>query len=210
MLFENAYDIPPLEVWVSGTPEWMGNDAYAIEAKSENPSTQGQLQEMLQTLLKDRFKLQFHRESREVAGFALIAARNGPKLTEGTGQLEPTRFGVSMSNPSGSMQTTITAVNCDLAQLARALPNYSDQKPVLDRTGLQGHYNFTLGPFTRSDDPNSLGPSIFAVIQEQLGLKLESQKIPIQVYVIDHVSADARLAVDSDNSRTTDLFGVIR
>jgi uncharacterized protein (TIGR03435 family) len=180
----------PWDISISGRPDWMDSDAYAIEAKAESPSTSQQLREMVRTLLADRFKLQFHRETRQADGFVLVVAKNGPKLKESSGQEEPTGLRTYMSNESGSLQTTITAENYDFAKFAQALSSYAN-RPVLDRTGLQGKYNFTLGPFVGLDNPNSSGPSIVTVVQEQLGLRLESQKIPILVYVIDHVEKPA-------------------
>jgi hypothetical protein len=124
-------------------------------------ATPEQLSLMLQNLLADRFKLKFHRETREVPGYALVVAKNGPKLKE---------------NKNANLNT-IMAQKTSMSQLANTLTNLPDNVPVVDKTGLLGFYDFTL-----TWEP---GESVSAVLQEQLGLKLESQKVPVDFYVID-------------------------
>jgi len=184
MLFSYAHDEARE---ISGGPEWMESEAYAIDAKAESPATRQQLREMIRTLLAERFKLQFHRETRQADGFVLTVAKNGPKLKEATGQEEPP-FGLrtSLNMEAGTLQTKITAVNYDFAEFVAALSSYVE-RPIQNLAGLRGKYNFTLGPFVRLDTPNASGVSILTVVQEQLGLRLESQKVPILVYVIDHL-----------------------
>jgi uncharacterized protein (TIGR03435 family) len=192
MLLSNAYEIPLAhsEVLISGNPAWMDSDAYAIEARAENPSTHRQLQEMLRTLLADRFKLRFHRETRQTDGFVLAVAKDGPKLKAASGQNEQPKLSTFMIGGADGVQTTLTGVNYAFEDFVTALSFYSN-RPISDRTDLHGRYSFTLGPFVRSDAPNSSGPSIVAILREQLGLRLDSQKIPIEVFVIDYVEKPA-------------------
>jgi uncharacterized protein (TIGR03435 family) len=187
MLLVKAYDIPePPGVGISGGPSWIDSDAYAIEAKAEKPSTNRQLKEMLRSLLVDRFKLHFHRETRQMDGYMLSVAPSGARLKATSGQDEPPKLSSSMLGGPDGVQTTITAANYAFADFVEYLSSYSG-RPISDRTELHGNYSFTLGPFVRVGTLNSSGPSLAAALQEQLGLRLDSQKIPVQVFVIDSV-----------------------
>jgi uncharacterized protein (TIGR03435 family) len=139
---------------------------------------------MLQTLLKDRFQLQFHRETKELPVYALVAAKSGPKLHKA----EPDR-NTSMKGENGSFVFHGTS----MPQFAEDLSTLSQvDRPVLDRTGIPGVFAFNL-KFGESNDEIKRaliagdGALIFMLIQEQLGLKLEARKGPIEMLVIDHV-----------------------
>lgn len=182
---------------VLGGPNWLASETFDIEGKAEHPesATEAQLLAMVKGLLEDRFKLQFHRETREADGFALVVARNGPKLQRSAGN-EPNGGLTRMAGQA------LTGRNATMEALTRTLAG-SLGRPIVDRTGLAGGYNFTLtwtpgegegGGFLANlppeiraklaqADPN--GPSIFTALQEQLGLRLESAKIPGEVIVID-------------------------
>jgi uncharacterized protein (TIGR03435 family) len=144
---------------------------------------------MLQTLLSERFKLVFHREQRPIPGYRLVLAKSGLKAQVSA----PDRGSVGHSQ-----RGHIEAEGCTLAQLALKLAEALKQ-PVLDATGIAGRFDLKL-EWTPDDlqakppsaDQRPLGapepgtgPSIFAALQEQLGLKLESSKIPAEVLVID-------------------------
>jgi uncharacterized protein (TIGR03435 family) len=188
MLLESAWSVPAyMDFAISGTPSWFKTERFAIEAKAENPATERELQEMLQNLLAERFKLQFHYEQREVDGLALVVAKGGQKLQHATGQED--HPGMSMRagvEPDGrGVQETWTATNIPLAELVRSLlPTV--KKPVTDETHLSGNFNFTLGPYSLTGGPDSTAATIFTAIQD-LGLRLESRKVPIQLFVIDHL-----------------------
>ncbi len=167
---------------------------------------------MLQALLANRFQLVVHRETKELPGYALVIAKNGSKLHDAKpGDTYPN----GIKGPDGQPGTglmimggnggPVTGQGISIENLARLLSQQLG-RTVLDETGLTGNYDFTLqwtpddraGPMSaatqgggsRSDDappPDSSGPSIFTAIQEQLGLKLESRKIPVEMLVIDHV-----------------------
>jgi uncharacterized protein (TIGR03435 family) len=174
----------------------------------------GQLNFMLQELLEDRFKLRAHRETRELPIYALTLARNDKRLGAGLrpsavdcaamrgrgGRMGPPPPG---ERPPCGMRVApnqIVAGGVTLAQLTTMLSQFT-QRIVIDRTGLTGTFDidltFTLdgvpnapppppgGPPPPSADPN--GPSLFTALQEQLGLKLESERAPVEVLVIDHV-----------------------
>jgi uncharacterized protein (TIGR03435 family) len=174
-----AYRIGPNEI--VGGPDWLDEDRFDILAKAEQ-STNGDavLMDMLQTLLADRFKLKLHRETRTMTAYVLEVGKNGPKL-------EKAENGEASTNSSNSNgRASIEARASSMDRLARTLARSVDL-PVVNRTGLDGNFNFKLQwtpqqsqPSNRPDDV-----SIFTAIQEQLGLRLRSEKVPVEVLVID-------------------------
>jgi uncharacterized protein (TIGR03435 family) len=134
---------------------------------------------MLQTLLTDRFKLTVHRQTKQLPVYALVVARNGPRLREAPPDEEP-----SFRRTPGH----IVAKNEPLSALIQAVrgdffaPGLLD-RPVIDMTGLKGHYDFTLD-WAQYDTDN--GPSFFTALQEQLGLRLAVQNGAVEILVIDH------------------------
>jgi bla regulator protein blaR1 len=212
MLIRFAYNIDDAQI--SGGPSWLDSDRYDIVAKGEGNATTDQLRQMLQSLLADRFQLKFHHDSKELPVYALLAARNGPKLKPaaedapvvGARGAAVGGRGAIMMMRGGAM--TQIAGNMSMDQLSQALANLLGRK-VVNKTGLDGFYEIKLewtpqpgeGPVMmmpgmppgggdRGDrgappaaDPS--GSSIFSAVQEQLGLRLESQKGPIDVIVID-------------------------
>jgi len=166
---------------ILGGPDWMDSQHYDLNAKVEGDArvTRQQLQPMLQTLLKERIHLAVHSERRTVSGYALVIAKGGSKLKANTGA------------PFGGMSLgfEFKFQNAPAAQLA-TLVESAVQQPVVDKTGLTGNYDFDL-MFTRDDHPDDMPHpdrgSIFVALQEQLGLKLEPEKVPVDYLVIDHV-----------------------
>jgi uncharacterized protein (TIGR03435 family) len=132
---------------------------------------------MLQTLLEDRFSLKFQRENRNVPGFALVTAKNGTRLVASTSEDEVLTFG-SFLKPVPGQPITINARKYSLAMLAMLLSQISPD-PVIDKTGLKGNWDFKLS----FDESN--GPSLVTALQEQLGLTLESQKVPVSDFVFE-------------------------
>jgi uncharacterized protein (TIGR03435 family) len=190
-----AYEIPLLK-WderILGGPDWIG-DKYRIDAVAPNPGsvTEAELHRMLKSMLADRFKLRIHTETRALSGYALLVAKNGPKLGPATSD-DPKQSGM----PGRPGQ--IISFNMPFSVLAGALSSTLGQ-PVVDETGLAGRFNYKLDwtpdpsdkalrdappEFLRqlAIDPN--GPSIFTALQEQLGLRLEARKVPTEVLMID-------------------------
>jgi uncharacterized protein (TIGR03435 family) len=196
---------------IAGGPDWIKSDGFDITAKTESNSPQevtGASKQMIRSLLEDRFALKAHMETRQLPVYALVMARTdgklGPQLRQsvldcagrgatvrlGTSQpAAPTacgmRFGTGSFSAGGiTMTSLVTALNVD--------------RLVLDRSGLTGSFDVelqwtverSLGGAT--DSATNAGappdaPSIFTAVQEQLGLKLESTKAPVDVLVIDHV-----------------------
>jgi uncharacterized protein (TIGR03435 family) len=163
---------------IKGGPEWVwGDDRFNVEAKAEDPkATEEQLLQMLQALLIERFSLKFHRETKEVQGYALVVAKNGPKLKDAKDTTVNASFSPTFK-PMPGQSNTLTARCYSMIRLADLLTVFWN--PVMDKTGLTGDYDFRL---TWNDTD---GPSVFSAVQEQLGLKLEPQKVPLSYLIID-------------------------
>jgi uncharacterized protein (TIGR03435 family) len=173
ILIEAAYSIQDYQT--SGAPDWLANDKFDIAATAGHDVTRDELRLMLRALLADRFKPAAHQESKETTVYASVVAKNGPKL-EASKERQPSGI------RSGA--TEMTGMYATMAQLAEMLGRLFG-RPVLDRTELQGNFDFKL-EWTRDDRPvvpgevgnssEASGASIFTALQEQLGLKLESVK----------------------------------
>jgi len=213
-LIRFAYDVQDFQI--SAGPGWIKSDRYDIQAKAENAADSQtvpddprkltddqrktmneQMRERMRTLLSDRFQLQIHKETKEAPVYALVVAKGGPKLKENPGTAGG-RQGIGM-RPGGQANGTAAP----LALLANLLSNVLS-RPVIDRTGLTGKYDFELkwtpdagqeiGPpgglppgVVPPPPPDPNGPTIFTALQEQLGLRLESAKGPMEMIVVDRV-----------------------
>jgi len=191
-------------------PDGMGTEKYNIDARVPPGATRAQFRLMLQNLLAERFKLQVHRESKEVLQYSLTVSRNGPKLKPHVEAPPPTdanqpppgvqgppktdssgypilRRGMGMAIMNGKAR-----YQADGGELARLVGLLTGQlgAPVKDDTGLQGKYDIALSWLASAPgaEPDSdAGPDLFAAVEEQLGLKLERKKGPVEMLVIDHV-----------------------
>jgi uncharacterized protein (TIGR03435 family) len=212
-LIQNAYGV--MDFQVLGAPDWLSSERYVIDAKMD-AATMDALQklsredkavarrQMLQALLADRLKLKIHRETKEAPVFFLVIAKTGSKLQQAKpgdtyGSEIPGRgrtMGQGMSTSSGRFFSIITAHGIPISTLIPSLARPLG-RPVFDRTGLTGNFDFTLQFATERPGPDdtlngqpmagSDLPFLFEAIQQQLGLKLESGKGPVEVIVIDHV-----------------------
>jgi uncharacterized protein (TIGR03435 family) len=177
-LIMRAYGV--LDFQIAG-PDWMANVRFDIAAKyPPGDLTREQRNMMLQTLLAERFHLVIHRETKEMPAYALVVAKNGPKLAASE------KPGDSTSTGRGRLQDTAVSMAGLANQLAEQLVH-----PVVDKTGLTGAYTLKL-EWTPDDQPAgagepAAGPSIFTALQEQLGLKLQTQKLPVEMIVVDSV-----------------------
>jgi uncharacterized protein (TIGR03435 family) len=127
----------------------------------------------------DRFSLKY-RQTVERPGFALIAGKNGPKLHPAKGEDETTTFGgESPGKPMPGRPVLLNARRYSMARLAEMLGLVGGHGPVVDQTGIDGVYDFTLS----WDEEN--GPTLMTAVQEQLGLKLQSQKVPVSLLVVE-------------------------
>jgi uncharacterized protein (TIGR03435 family) len=176
-LIFNAYGVKDYEV--TG-PDWLNTELYDIAASVPTDTAGDDVLLMMQSLLAERFKLALHRERKEMPVFALIVGKTGPKLKQ-------VEFGPSRTSASPGK---LTATNVPMRNLAEFLSRQLD-RPVLDLTGLKGFYDFTLewAPEAKASAPGDaageIGASLFTAVQEQLGLKLEGRKAPIEILVVD-------------------------
>ena len=183
-LIRNAYDRRSEEV--IGAPAWLDIERFQVSATYPPESTTEQENAMLRSLLQDRFALQTHREQRELTKFHLVLAdaqgRLGPRLKQSTPceRQQPEAPCETMRSGEGELVMREATIR----QLADYLENFANGR-VDDRTGLTGKYDLTLSYSRSSNDVDR--PSIFAAIQEQLRLRLERTRGPVDVLVIDSV-----------------------
>jgi uncharacterized protein (TIGR03435 family) len=161
-------------------PEWIKSKAvrFDIVGQAGPDTSRDQLLLMLQTLLADRFKLTLHTEKRELPFYALVVAKNGPKIQRTKPGVSPPK--ISFERGRMIRQTTMPVLATLLALILRGT--------VLDMTGLQGLFDINMEwepDDGRTPDGIASGPSLFTAVQEQLGLKLESRKGPVDVLVVD-------------------------
>lgn len=195
-LIQQAYGVRDFQI--AGGPDWMGSERYDITAKPEGAATPEQVKVMIQALLADRFKLQFHRETKELPTYVLVVAKGGPKfheseVVEGPDKPKGTRMSMNGRGQFNLERAPMAALANQLAQVLG--------RSVIDKTGLPGNYDFELkwtpdestpgmarmavgdGPPPPSDA--GAGTSIFTALQDELGLKLESTKGPVEILVIE-------------------------
>jgi uncharacterized protein (TIGR03435 family) len=145
-----------------------------------------QLEVMIKNLLADRFHITLHRETREVPGYALVVGKDGPKISAASETSIATLGGMRFEKkPDGTMSQHYIARKTNMAYVALNL-GIVTRRPVVDRTGLAGDFTFDL-EFAPADPGlgESAAASVFTAVQEQLGLKLESGKVPAEIIVID-------------------------
>jgi uncharacterized protein (TIGR03435 family) len=189
-----AYSAAPRTV--SGGPSWVDSDHYDIVAATPGdvrPSSDDQML-MLQTLLADRFQLTFHTEQKDFPFYALTVDKSGAGLKESPAATDPQTALINVVYPGDFIR--LPARNATMTQFAAMLQRAVLDRPVLDKTGLTGKYDFDLewtpdnsqfgGVMPPIKPDNSGKPNLFEALQ-QLGLKLESRKGPVPVIVIDHV-----------------------
>ena len=161
---------------LAGVPDSLKDQRFDIIGKAAAPTPDAQLWLMVRPLLEERFKLKYHRERREVSGLALVVAKKGTKLIRSEGG----------SNEISLAGGILTGHNVTLTRLAQLLSSVM-RKPVSDMTGLEGSYDFTVDPKSYAGPGQDLQGMVISAIQEELGLKLESKKIELQVMVVDSI-----------------------
>lgn len=224
-----AWDVQPFQI--SGGPPWLDSVRYDVTAKPEGSAKPGELPVMVQALLADRFQLAVHRGTQELPIYALVLARKDGKLGPGlTVSKEGSCTPFDPSKPPGRPQpgsaprrtcgnssvnpSRVAAVGVPIARLLPMLEMVLGRTTV-DKTGLTGNFDISMEwapdetqamqwppDVPRPPQSDVAGPSLFSAIQEQLGLKLESAKSPVEVVVIDH----AERASDNDACKPAPLF----
>jgi uncharacterized protein (TIGR03435 family) len=238
MLLQDAYDVKGFQI--SG-PGWIDTERFDISAKIASGTTQEQYRLMVQNLLKERFKIAIHKETKELPVFALLVAKNGPKLKESVEEPTPPTDGAGPGGPSGAGlppigpprigkdgmpmmpkggrgmmmmvmngRFRVAGNQVTMGRMCDMLAQQVD-RPVFDETGLKGKYDITLdftpapgtGPAAKlgmlamhakdgeaggappPPPDQEAGPSLFTALQEQLGLRLEQKKGPVELIVVD-------------------------
>jgi bla regulator protein blaR1 len=185
MLF--AYGVHPKQI--ANAPAWFETDKFEVTMlqAGEGQPSDAQLKAMMRKLLSVRVGLTLHREKRELSVFRLVTLKGGPKLADTLTPDAPAGWG------SGGRPGMLVVKSSTLADVAGFLQRFFDPgRPVIDRTGLSGKYDFTLR-WTPDTLRNRGGvadefPDLFAAIEQQLGLKLESATESVEVLVIDNVT----------------------
>jgi uncharacterized protein (TIGR03435 family) len=181
-----AYRLQPYQL--VNAPGWASETRYNIEAKPAASAAREQMFEMLQALLVDRFRLAFHRESREVDGFALVrvrADRLGPDLTPSELNCERDMATTPKCRQGGITLDTMTTYGAPIWNLLQLVIAKAGA-PVSDETGLTGTYDLRLR-WSNDVAPSDDRLSIYTALQEQLGLKLERRRVTTDVVVVDRL-----------------------
>jgi len=196
-------------------PSWLDSQAVTVDATMPQNTTKAQFQEMLRNLITQRFGLQYHAGKKEITGYSLVIAMNGPKLKASAEQGEaeyappkpPTGVGKDgfpiyppvagkklVMNSMDGGRSRIIGQRVTIQELARLLSSRL-KTIVTDATGLTAKYDFTLTfesleplpPPANMPETLEPLPDIFAALQSQLGLKLERKPVPVEVFVVDHM-----------------------
>ncbi|MBV9082210.1 MAG: TIGR03435 family protein [Acidobacteriaceae bacterium] len=197
-LIKFAYDVHPKQI--VGAPAWCDSDKFDISAKPDTPGmpTVKQLQMMLQKLLADRFSLQFHHEKKELSAYAITVAKGGEKIKK-----EP-NANVPIPGFGGQPQRGFLIRNATMSEFASVMQAQFMDQPVVDQTGFGNtRYSFTLRftpdpamrPFGAAPNPEAqtpppdqdAPPDLFGAMEQQLGLRMQKTKAPVDVMVIDSV-----------------------
>ena len=179
-IIRRAYGANDIEV--VGGPDWIDTDRWDIAATAGSDRVDAPLDQMVRSLLEDRYKLRAHIERRERPVYALVFARSdrrlGPKVHLSACKADDVDCARNSGNTNGIRSGTLTGVGRTMSDIGQTLSRYVERR-VLDRTGLDERYDFEV---TWSEEV-----SIFTAIQEQLGLKVDPQRAPVDVVVVDTV-----------------------
>lgn len=177
-----AWDVRDFQI--SGGPGWIDSTYYDIVAKSQDVHGMMQLRPLVQPLLAERFQLALHKSTKELSYYALIIGKNEAKLQ--TSKLHPSS--ATIPEMRGGSSGDLTARGIPLSMLAA---QFADDlgRPVIDETGIAGNFDINLQwtPDNAEQKSDPSRPSLFTAVQEQLGLKLESKKGPVEILVVDRV-----------------------
>jgi uncharacterized protein (TIGR03435 family) len=211
MSMDPAHFFLPHAPELIGGPDWVRSDKYDLKAKLDGAELEAwnklpkdqqkeQLRLTMRALLAERFKLTIRQEKRDLPAYALIVARDGPKLQVSKGPPVGLNDGSDSAKPFDNTKPYVTRwgggghgwikgrdgkIDDLVSQLW--MQRELGGRKVLDRTGLTGRYDIDLKWASVDDPRNPDGPSLFTAIQEELGLKLDPVKAPVDVLVIDHI-----------------------
>jgi uncharacterized protein (TIGR03435 family) len=194
-LLRFSYDLQAKEIL--NAPDWLDKDRYDLAGimDPEGKPSIAQVQILLQKLMADRFQLKFHYEKRTMPAFVLAAAKSGPKLLPTL--LDAASLTENEHESPGGM--TMVLRNATLAELTLLFQGFILDRPVVNKTGIKGKYDFVFtftpddsmfgghSPMNPHPDTAESAPSLFEVFQQQFGLKLTPEKTAVDVLVLDHV-----------------------
>jgi uncharacterized protein (TIGR03435 family) len=181
-LVSTAWGIETMSMIHSG-PDWIqrGDERFDVMARADDPAktTEKQLLAMLQAMLVERFQMKFHREAVDSPGFALTVDKNGPKLQASKSQDGEMTFGKNKAKPVANQPVHLKARHFSIEMLVQFLSTFGGKGYGVDKTGLPGFYDFTL------DWDDDAGPTLPVALREQLGLKMEQEKVAVSNFIID-------------------------
>jgi uncharacterized protein (TIGR03435 family) len=179
---------------VTGPLSWLDTDKYDLDASAGKVVGEPEARVMMQALLLDRFKLKIHRDTKDAPVYFLVQAKKGAAVAPG---LHPTPSGDcgAMATPAAATGPCsgialnvdtgkLTGRRADMPELANHLSMVM-RRPVFDRTEIKGSYDFTLTWTADQSVTDAGGPSIYTALQEQLGVKLEAGRGPVEIIVVD-------------------------
>jgi len=206
-LIREAYRVRPFQI--TG-PAWLKTELFDVAAKVPKDTTKEQFSLMLQNLLAERFKLVLHRDRKEMAGYELVVAKNGPRLKETVDAAASTDGALPAAPPdlsklkldedgypavtaapgsnkisSYGARVTERMVGISMERFASSLTSRL-VRPVNDHTGLTAKYDIVLHYMREVGPGGEGGPTIVEAVQSQLGLKLEAKKVMVEILVVDH------------------------
>ena len=178
---------------VQGGPSWLDIDRFDIVAKAPVNTPPEAVRLMLRSLLADRFQLKFHRDTKPMPAYALTVGKGKPKLKESDGSANSGCQGQPQAQSGGFVQVVITCRNRTMEQFAQDLHNFGVPyvtNPVVDQSGLTGSWDFEFKftPRGMLAAAGAEGITLFDAVDKQLGFKLEAQKLPLPVIVVDSVN----------------------
>lgn len=183
---------------IKGAPDWVHTDRYDVEARADHSCSQDDLRVMFQNLLADRFNLKLHKEIKEGRVYALMVDTPGSKMKIDDDPRDPK---IPMMTPGRDNVAVATKISMPYLSWWLGQQLLDSDRPVIDKTGLDKYYDFTLSfapelPVDASKEGLPLGlrdrPSLSDALKEQLGLKLRAQKGPVEYYVIDHIDKPSK------------------
>ena len=190
VIIKRAYQI--VDSQLSGGPDWLNTTLFDFDAKTDRPTTRADVEPLFQSFLADRFNLKMHTEQRTMQALVLTVDGAGNKMTPNTTDYE---WEIPIQGAGGPIPK-VKGIRCPMSYFSWYI-GQRQNRPVVDHTGLKGFWDFTLefvpdGMSERRGPDGAIlppldGPNIYTALREQLGLKMQSQKIPVDVYIIDHV-----------------------
>ena len=181
-LLTRAYRVQPFQIIA---PDFVDRLRFDVRAKYPPGTKLADRALMFHSLLEERFKLATHRESKEMPGYVLVVAKGGSKLQPAGPE------GLPSFDNNGTRIKLIRARKTSIATLVEELSDTLGEM-VIDQTGLDGLYTFEVR-YTLDDQPSNgeteTAPSLFTALQDTLGLRLQRQKVPVPMIVVDHIES---------------------